>query len=320
MNRLNDASLELADMGSFHVGGRVVHVSGRETMQARLSADSTVEHDPNGEFWIEQSYVQYFIPKRQSVPVPVLLVHGGGLTGACWETTPDGRPGWLHLLLREGFPVYVTDIVERGRSGFSVIDGEWPQQPFIRGAQDVWTSFRFGTFNDFDERRPFEKLRFPIGAFDQLMKQIVPRWTCNTNSQVAALRLILDRIGPAILIGHSQGGGLVTELAEQAPDLAAATVLLEPHGGPDPSDRTIEKAGPRCLVVGDYIDRSPLWMEITPIFRHRFDTYRKKSERSILIDLPASGVFGNSHMMMMEENNDYIVSQITTWLRNTLGT
>ena len=42
----------------------------------------------------------------------------GGLTGACWETTPDGRPGWLHNFLSAGFAVYVLDNVERGRSGF----------------------------------------------------------------------------------------------------------------------------------------------------------------------------------------------------------
>lgn len=318
MPALSDASIDLADMGSFHVGGRVVKVAGRPTIQARLSADSTVEHDPNGEFWIEQSYVQYFIPRKQSVPVPVLLVHGGGLTGACWETTPDGRPGWLSLLLREGFAVYVTDIVERGRSGFSVIDGEWPEQPFIRGSQDVWTSFRFGTFDDFEARRTFDSLRFPIAHFDRLMKQIVPRWTSNTKSQVAALRQIVERIGPAILVGHSQGGGLVTDLAEQVPELAAATVLLEPHGGPDPSTTTIEKAGPRCLVVGDFIEKSSLWAEIDPIYRRRFEVYRRSNGNSFLIDLPNSGVFGNSHMMMMENNNEDILSRVKNWLRINL--
>jgi hypothetical protein len=40
--------------------------------------------------------------------------HGGGLTGVTYETTPDGREGWLNLFVRKGWDVYVSDAVERG--------------------------------------------------------------------------------------------------------------------------------------------------------------------------------------------------------------
>lgn len=47
----------------------------------------------------------------------LVLVHGGGLTGACFGTTPDGRPGWAEHLAASGYDVHVVDQPARGRSG-----------------------------------------------------------------------------------------------------------------------------------------------------------------------------------------------------------
>ncbi len=48
---------------------------------------------------------------------PVLLIHGGGATGACWRATPDGRAGWADLLAGRGWECWVTDWPGGGRSG-----------------------------------------------------------------------------------------------------------------------------------------------------------------------------------------------------------
>jgi pimeloyl-ACP methyl ester carboxylesterase len=48
---------------------------------------------------------------------PLLLIHGGGATGACWRATPDGRLGWADQLAERGFEVWVTDWPGTGRSG-----------------------------------------------------------------------------------------------------------------------------------------------------------------------------------------------------------
>src|SRR4051794_4690020 len=89
-------ALTLDDFGSFTVGGRFVTVDGPDVQHVRLSTDLPAYRvDSTGRYHVEQSYVQYFVPQHAS-GAPVVLVHGGGLTGSCWETTPDGRPGWLH--------------------------------------------------------------------------------------------------------------------------------------------------------------------------------------------------------------------------------
>lgn len=49
--------------------------------------------------------------------VPVLFVHGGGATGACFRATPDGRAGWADLLAERGYECWVTDWPGTGRSG-----------------------------------------------------------------------------------------------------------------------------------------------------------------------------------------------------------
>jgi pimeloyl-ACP methyl ester carboxylesterase len=48
---------------------------------------------------------------------PLLLIHGGGATGACWRATPDGRRGWADLLAERGHRLWVTDWPGTGRSG-----------------------------------------------------------------------------------------------------------------------------------------------------------------------------------------------------------
>ena len=64
-------------------------------------------------------YVQFFLPQTRKGKVPLLMWHGGGLTGVTYETTPDGREGWLNKFIRKGWDVYNSDAVERGRSGFA---------------------------------------------------------------------------------------------------------------------------------------------------------------------------------------------------------
>jgi hypothetical protein len=46
------------------------------------------------------------------------MVHGSSHTGACLESTPDGREGWYPYFVRHGVPSYVVDQAGRGRSGF----------------------------------------------------------------------------------------------------------------------------------------------------------------------------------------------------------
>lgn len=96
--------ITLRDMGSFHVGGRLVEISGKPVREVVFAPGGVpAKVDPNGTYQVEQMYVQYFLPANEKGAYPLLMWHGGGLTGVTYETTPDGREGWLNYFLRMGW-------------------------------------------------------------------------------------------------------------------------------------------------------------------------------------------------------------------------
>lgn len=307
----------LKDFGSFHVGGRTVSVSGKEKRMVRYTADMELEYDPNGDFLIEQVYVQYFIPAEQTFPHPLVLLHGGGLTGACRETTPDGRPGWLHDFLRQGFAVYAIDNVERGRSGFCALEGVWEGAPVMRTAAEAWDLFRFGRPEDFAAGRPFEGQRFPLGAMENFQRQFVPRWTSTSEAQMRGIGAALQRIGPCVLICHSQGGYLGSHAAIENPECIRGVVCCE--GSTLPADEQLSPAtvagGPWLLLLGDFIDFSPRWTatrEATAAFGARVNAVGGRAE---LVELPDAGFPGATHMFMMDEHSAQISEWLGAWIR-----
>ncbi|KAL9096599.1 MAG: hypothetical protein Q9165_001086 [Trypethelium subeluteriae] len=75
--------------------------------------------------------------------IPILFIHGGGLTGAQWDATPDGRPSWAQRAAQAGHDVFALDAVDSGRSARAP---EWAREGESehRTAREVWTRFRFG--------------------------------------------------------------------------------------------------------------------------------------------------------------------------------
>ena len=91
-----------------------------------------------------QMYVQYTELAEPVCPYPILMWHGGGLTGVTWETTPDGREGFDTLFLRHGFNVCVSDAVERGRASWAKFPEINPVPPCFNSYAERWTTYRLG--------------------------------------------------------------------------------------------------------------------------------------------------------------------------------
>ncbi len=117
------APLTIEDQGSFFIGGipKVTTyaspppVAALGTTAAPPAAQAAAPH----QITIGQMYVQFQIPARKHrAGWPVIMVHGSSHTGACLESTPDGREGWYPYFVRKGVPSYVVDQSGRGRSGF----------------------------------------------------------------------------------------------------------------------------------------------------------------------------------------------------------
>src|SRR5260221_1951883 len=86
--------IEVGEIGSFHIGGSEVTLNGLPTREIVFTQGAApFKSDPNGDFEVGQMYVQYVKLAHPQAKFPLLMVHGGGLSGVTWETKPDGQPG-----------------------------------------------------------------------------------------------------------------------------------------------------------------------------------------------------------------------------------
>ncbi|WP_189612266.1 hypothetical protein [Pigmentiphaga litoralis] len=304
--------LRLRGMGAFHVGGREVELSGlpvRELLMAE--GGQPVRIDPNGRYLVEQMYAQYFLADPDAGRLPLLLWHGGGMTGATWETTPDGRPGWLHEFLGWGRDVYLCDAVERGRSGFAPVPHVWPEAPVIQTPSDIYTRFRIGTKDpDTGRLHPFADTQFPVACFDALARQMVPRWTTTDAAVLAGYLALLERTGPAVIVCHSQAGVFALRAAHARPDLVRAVIALEPASIPALDTSVASYNVPTLVVLGDHIDTDARWSRMAK----RIRDFAKAHVGVEILSLPDVGMRGNSHMLMMDRNSLAIASRVSEWL------
>jgi hypothetical protein len=167
--------LHVRDIGSFHVGGHMLSLTGM-TPRLRVSTAHGAVHpiDPNGEIIVAQMYVQYVKLAAPRGRHPLLLWHGGGMSGVNWGTTPDGRPGWQMFFLRAGFDVFVSDAVERGRVSWAPYPDVYPEAPYFRTARGAWEeTFRFGPADSWHAEPPLPRFGCSDGTRDQTARTTV---------------------------------------------------------------------------------------------------------------------------------------------------
>ena len=309
----------LRGMGSFHVGGRVAEISGKPVREiVRIPGGPPSKLDPNGQYQVEQMYAQYFLPKARKGHVPLLMWHGAGLTGATYETTPDGREGWLTMFIRKGWDVYLSDAVERGRSGFAPSD-VWAGEPIFLPYADPFERFRIGagegSWNpDPAKQKLMPNVQFPVEAYANYMKQIVPRWLSTDDAVIAGYVALVDKVCPCVLLLHSQGGSFGLKVAEQRPDKIKAIVAVESASGGTLAKAAALKNVPILMVFGDNVDLHPRWVAYRKLDLEYADAVRAAGGKVDVINLPDLGIKGNSHMIMMDRNNGAVADVIQRWL------
>jgi pimeloyl-ACP methyl ester carboxylesterase len=311
----------LKEFGSFHVGGRQVTLDGYPVTESVFTQGAKPTRvDPNGDFEVEQMYVQYLVPEPTRAKYPLLMWHGGGLTGVTWDTKPDGQPGWMQYFFRQGHPVYVSDAVERGRASWARYPEIFKSEPFFRPKKEGWELFRIGETGSYDtdpaKRRALPGTQFPVASFDQFAKQAIPRWSTNDAATQAAYDAYVQKACPCVIVVHSQGGNFAFNSALRYPDKVKAIVAVETSGSPNPetTDFARLKGVPMLWVWGDNLERYPFWTRITAQqenFRQRLIAAGGTGDRLLL---PELGWRGNSHMLMMDRNSDAIAERVDQWL------
>ncbi|MEW6266179.1 MAG: esterase [Thermodesulfobacteriota bacterium] len=314
------AQITLRDMGSFHIGGREVVLSGKPVKEVVFTPGGVpAKVDPNGVYQVEQMYVQYFIPYDLHGKYPILLWHGGGLTGVSYETTPDGREGWLNYFIKKGWTVYNSDAVERGRSGWAMYPDIFKGEPLFLTKENPFERFRIGQGagsydKDVTKMKALPGNQFPVEGYDNFIKQIVPRWTTTDEAIIAAYTELVDKVGPCIIVFHSQAGQFGFKVGQARPDKVKALIAVEPAGVGDPAKAETLKDIPTLVLYGDYIDQDARWPKIRENGLKFLAGIKAAGGSPEVVNLPEVGIKGNSHMIMMDRNNMEVADLIQAWL------
>jgi pimeloyl-ACP methyl ester carboxylesterase len=117
---------------------------------------------------------------------------------------------------------------------------------------------------------------------------------------------------------HSQSGGYGLELIRQRADKVRAFVDIEGSCGPlSPDDvaKSFHKV-PTLMVFGDYTEGStgPNGDERRNVCNASATAINAAGGTAKFMLLPALGIKGNSHMLMMDKNNIQIADLIIGWL------
>jgi len=213
-----DPPLALARDGFMYVGGKTMKVDGRE-------------------YFYGQMYVEIRIPARQTHRYPIIMVHGGSMSGTNFTGTPDGREGWAQYFVRRGYAVYVVDQPGRGRSGFlAAATGPMRNSERDNSASRFVSQEKFRLWpqaalhtqwpgnGEADDPATLQLATSQLPAIADFNKQ----QPLNRD----ALLALLDRIGPSILLTHSQAGAFTWPVADARPDTVKAILAIEPNGPP----------------------------------------------------------------------------------------
>ena len=208
------------------------------TVQTHFFVGGKYVQDGQRQFMAGQMYVQQFSPAKVTHRWPVVMIHGTAQTGNNFLGTPDGRQGWANDFLAKGFNVYIVDQVGRARSG-AAPESYGPYMRFsVRDLEEIFTgqeNFKLFPQASLHTQWPGGPGVAGNPSFDQFYASQVESIANGVKTEElndSAIIALLEKIGPAILLTHSQSGVFGWKVADMRPDLVKGIVAVEPNGPP----------------------------------------------------------------------------------------
>jgi pimeloyl-ACP methyl ester carboxylesterase len=291
-------------------------------------------------------------PTAETDRSPVVMVPGLGLSPYIYLTTPDGRSGWVEHFVAAGHPVYVFNPprnVDSGGLDPAALQRSDSASLSRWSLQRAWPTWGFGP----EVGEAYEDVRYPVEAVDQLVASF-PAYVSTSGGgggggrrsggddeqtvtgsrggqgsgsgagggsrfasprEVAALDSLLARVGPAVLLVHSAGGGSGFAVAQSSPNLVERVVAVEPVGCPT-DQQTVSRMGgdaPFLGVYGDYVAERGQEGRRSAC-RTTADLAGETAPESTMLSLPDEGVSGNTHLLMQDDNNGAIADRVLDWI------
>lgn len=321
--------LVIRKQGSFAIGGTVLRHPGQYDSTRAGTEGQTLHGD--------HAFVTYQVPvdaRRH----PLVFVHGNSQFSKTWQTTPDGREGFQTLFLRRGFSTYLVDSPRRGAAGRSTQPALLTPTP----EDQFWfDTFRVGMWPNY-----FPGVQFSQDpqVLDQYFRQITPD-TGPFDVQVVsdAIAALFDKIEPAVLVSHSQGGGVGWFSAMKSVNLRAI-VSYEPGSNfpfpqgevPSPLPSAAGPFGavgvpleafmrltriPIILFYGDNIPEQPnanrgldQWRVRLAMARRWAEVVNHHGGDVAVVQLPDVGLHGNTHFPFSDLNNIQVADEMQKFL------
>jgi len=322
-----ESPLVVQRQGSFAAGGSVLQAPGVFDATSATPQGQTLHGD--------HVYVQFQIPPSAR-QYPLVLWHGGGQSGMCWESTVDGREGYQSIFLRRGYAVYIIDQPRRGRAGNSTQGTTLTPTP---ADQELFVAWRLGLWPSF-----YPNTQFPQGA--EALNQFFRLMTVNTGPSPQGLvtdgaAAAFERIGPAVLVTHSASGvlGWITGIKSANVKAIYAyepTNYVFPEGEvPPPEGNQAGQAVPmadflkltKIPIVFEYSDGIPTgdtpspyprvenWRLRLRLGKKMIDALNRHGGDAQLLHLPEAGIHGNTHFSFADVNNIEIADLFSDWLK-----
>ncbi len=240
--------------------------------------------------------------------------------------------------MRRRFPVYLIDQPRRGRAA----RGAQPTAITAAPDEQLWFGiFRLGAWPNFYEGVQFSR---EPEALNQFFRQMVPNtgpYDVQVNTE--AVSSLFTKIGPGILVTHSQSGGLGWRTAIKNRNVRAI-VSYEPSfdfpfpegeapppmtlGGRALSAITVSESDfmmltkiPIAIYYGDNIPEKPStnpgqeqWRIFLDMARKWRDLVNRRGGNVTLVHLPGRGIRGNTHFPMSDRNSLQVADQLSKFL------
>ncbi len=321
--------LTIQGQGSFAVGGKVITNPGVFNPKQPTPDGQTLHGD--------HAYVFYQVPANPR-KLSLVFLHGTGQFSKTWETTPDGREGFQTIFLRRRFPVYLIDQPRRGNAGRGTVSATINATP----DEQMWfDTFRVGIWPDYFPGVQFSK---DPEALNQYFRQMTPNVGPYDPEVISdACAALFNKIGPAVFVTHSQGGGLgwatvlktgnvrgivafepgsgflfpEGEVPESLPSSGGA---LSAIGVPMGEFMKLTKI-PIIIFYGDFIPEKPSenpgqdgWRVRLELARKWRDTVNRHGGDVTVVHLPEVGVHGNTHFPFSDLNNKQVADLMSKFL------
>jgi hypothetical protein len=322
--------LIIQEQGSFAVGGSVATAPG--------TFDPLKPLQPAGQtFHGDHLYAFYQVPVNAR-SLPIVMWHGAGQFSKTWETTPDGREGFQNIFLRRRFATYLVDQPRRGNAGRSTVEATIKPTP---DEQFWFGQFRVGIWPNYFDGVQFDRKPETLNQYFRAMTPNTGPFDANLISD--GVSALFARVGPGILMTHSQSGGPGWLTAIKSENVKAI-VAFEPGSGfvfpagelPKPvptsfdtlegvpvpmSDFMALTKVPIIIFYGDNIPSKATTVPTQDAWRGRLemarlwaDTVNRHGGQVTVVHLPESGIRGNTHFPFSDLNNIEIADQVSKFL------